>query len=788
MSSMVEKQDIHASSYPSVKGDEEKGASSGSSDEEKEGLAQESKDQINTDVISIEIDSDDLTFVEGNVEHMDNSPYPEVREVVPNSDDSTIEINHWRTWFLTTVFVLIFSGVNQFFSLRYPSLTINFLVAQVVSFPVGKFLAWVMPDIKFRYSWFNLNPGPYTIKEHGILTICVSLTASNAYATNILIAQTNFYNKDFGPGYEILLVWTSQILGYGLAGLTRRFVVEPAFAIWPQTLISVSLFETLHSGNVEKLVNGWTMSRYKFFSFAMLGSFVWYWFPGFIFKALSYFNFVLWGSKTRNNFVLNFIFGVSGGIGAIPVTFDYTQISQAMSGSVFATPWWVVTNTYASVFIFFILLLPILYFTNKFDAKYLPVISTSTFDRYQKKYNVTKILNDDFTIDYQKYKEYSPLFIPFSYLLSYALNFAAVVAILVHCALYHGKDIYMKLKDARHGGDDVHMRMYRKYRDVPDWWYAVLFVIFLGLSFAVVCGWDTGLPAWGLVIALMISFINFVPQGLLECITNQHVGLNIITEMVCGYIFPFRPMANVLFKLYGFIVMRQGLELSRDLKMGLYLKIAPRLLFAMQIYSTLWAGLVNVGIQRWMRFHIEDICSTSQENGYTCAGGRTIFNASIIWSIPKFLFSPGRRYNCFMWFFLIGLVCPFITYALHKKWPHKWYGKINSPVFFTGPGNIPPATPYNYSCYTALAFVIYYIKRRWPKWHAKYNFVLGAGVEAGVALAVVIIFLCVQFPMSSNHKSFTWWGNTVYKNTIDWKSTPLYKLESGKTFGPDTWW
>ncbi|KAH3671463.1 hypothetical protein WICMUC_004595 [Wickerhamomyces mucosus] len=743
-----------------------------------------------TEVHEIEIDSDDLSFIEGDVTVMNNSPYPEVREVVPNTDDPTININHWRTWFLTTIFVMIFSGVNQFFSLRYPSLTINFLVAQVIAFPVGKLLAATLPDIRFkRAPFFNLNPGPYTIKEHGILTICVSLTASNAYATNILIAQTNFYNKDFGAGYEVLLVWTSQALGYGLAGLTRRFVVEPAFAIWPQTLISISLFETLHSGKLDKaIVNGWSVSRYKFFVYAFLGSFGWYWFPGFIFKALSYFNFVLWSPHTRNNFVLNFIFGTSGGVGLIPITFDYTQISQAMSGSIFATPWWVITNTYASVFIFFVLILPILYFTNRFDAKYLPVISTSTFDHTQKKYDVNKILNKNFTINLEEYKAYSPLFIPFSYLLSYALNFAAVIAIFVHTGLYHGKDIYKKLKDSKHGGEDIHVRLYRNYKEVPDWWYGVLFVIMLGLSFAVVCGWDTGFPAWGLVVAILISVVNFVPQGLLECITNQHVGLNIITELVCGYILPYRPLANILFKLYGFIVMRQGLELSRDLKMGLYLKISPRLLFAMQIYSTLWAGCINVGIQRWMRFNIEDICSTSQSNGFICANGRTIFNASIIWSIPKYLFSPGQRYNPFMYFFLIGAVAPLITYFLHKRWPTRWFGKINAPVFFTGPGNIPPSTPYNYSCYFFLGFLLHQIKTRYQRWHAKYNFVLGAGVETGVAVAVVIIFLCVQYPMASKGKSWTWWGNSVYKDTIDYKGTPFYTLKKGETFGPDKWW
>ncbi|CAI6723059.1 ANL_collapsed_G0027780.mRNA.1.CDS.1 [Saccharomyces cerevisiae] len=85
-------------------------------------------------------------------------------------------------------------------------------------------------------------------------------------------------------GYQFLLVWTSQMIGYGAVGLTRRWVVNPASSIWPQTLISVSLFDLLHSRKVEKTVaNGWTMPRYRFFLIVLIGSFIWYWVPGFLF-------------------------------------------------------------------------------------------------------------------------------------------------------------------------------------------------------------------------------------------------------------------------------------------------------------------------------------------------------------------------------------------------------------------------------------------------------------------------------------------------------------------------
>lgn len=744
---------------------------------------------VDIEAVEKSLEHDDWLYHEGNVEELENSPYAEVRAAVSLNIDLNVKLNHWRTWTLTMIVVIVFSGVNQFFLLRYPSMTIGFIVAQVVSFPVGKLLAR-LPNYKpsFLPDFFQLNPGPYSKQEHALLTIVVSLTSSTSYAMNILIAQTNFYNQDLGVGYMILLVFSTQLLGYGAAGLTRRWIVYPASMIWPQTLVTTSLFNTLHSLEGDVLnrmnANGWTISRYRFFSYAAIFSFIFYWLPGYLFKALSYFNFICW--IWPNNIVVNQIFGVQSGLGLIPISFDWTQATQASTTSPLATPAWVAANTYAAVFIFYVLVLPCLYYTNTMYAKYMPMMSTTTYDNTAKKYNVTKVLTKALEFDKAGYESYSPLFVPFSYLLSYALSFAAVIAIFIHCYLYHGSDIFHKLRNQRHGGEDIHKRLMNNFKEAPDWWYLILLIISIVLSFVTICCFDTQLPWWGLIIALAITFVNFVPQGLLEGITNQHVGLNIITELVAGYIFPGKPLANMMVKLYGFIPMRQGLDFSRDLKIAQYMKIPPRLLFFLQIVGTLVAGLANVGVQQWMRFHIKDICTTTQSSGFTCANGRTIFNASIIWGAvgPAKLFSPGKRYNAFMYFFLIGLFAPFVTYFFHKRFPKHWISKINAPVFFTGPGNIPPSTIYNYSLYFIISFGFNHYIRKWYKaFHVKYTFILSAAIDSGVSIAAVIIFLCVSYPAGA----LSWWGNTVYNDTMDGDYAKYYTLGEGETFGPTTW-
>lgn len=750
----------------------------------------------NTTYVTTEALSDEepIYDIHGNV--LENSPYEEVRAAVPIKDDYTIRLNHWRTWFLTSLFVILFSAVNQFFSVRFPSLSVGFIVAQLASYPVGVALATLPPYQPLRKSdaalqehenswrsWFDLNPGAYSKKEHAVLTICVSLTASSAYAMNMLITQTNFYFQDFSVTYEILLVLTSQMLGYGAAGLTRRWIVYPGSMIWPETLVSTTLFNTIHGSKSKENANGWTISRTSFFALVMVLSFAWYWLPGLLFTGLSYFTIVCWIFPKHK--LVNQFFGYKSGLGLLPITFDWTQV-KAAGGSPLATPFWVTANMFGSVVIFFWICVPVLYYSNFWYSRYLPMLSTTTFDNTAQQYNVSRVLTDDMTLDEEAYSNYSPLLIPFSYTISYALNFAAVTAIFVHCALYHGKDIIQKLKDSKHGEEDVHKKLMARYREVPDWWYLVLFLVIFALSIVVVVLYDTQLTVWGLLISISISMVNFLPEGFLEAITNQHVGLNIVTELIGGYLFPGKPIANLMVKLYGFIPMRQGLDFSRDLKLAQYMKVPPVLLFYMQLYCTILAALVNVSVQCWMRFNIPDFCSPTQANGFVCANGQTIFSASIIWGAigPSKMFSPGRMYNAVLWFFLVGFFAPLLTYWLYRKFPKHWLGKLNAPVFFTGPGNIPPATGVNYAAFAVVGFTFnHFIKNRWHAWWRKYNYVLSAGLDSGVALASVAIFLCVTYPGGK----VDWWGNRVWKNTLDYNQTRFYTLAPGETFGPSTW-
>ena len=214
-----------------------------------------------------------------------DSPYPEVRAAVRNYDID-VPVNTVRAWVIGMFMVTLGSGMNMLFSLRSPSIVITAFVAQLVAYPIG--LGWdlIMPRRQFNtfgLKW-SLYPGPFNMKEHALITIMANVTFGSgaAYSTDTIVAQKGFYKQDFGWGFQILLTLGTQMIGYGYAGLLRKYLVWPASMIWPSNFVNTSLFYALHDHTPSDpaKANGWSVGRYRYFLYVFIGAFIWYWFPG----------------------------------------------------------------------------------------------------------------------------------------------------------------------------------------------------------------------------------------------------------------------------------------------------------------------------------------------------------------------------------------------------------------------------------------------------------------------------------------------------------------------------
>ena len=258
----------------------------------------------------------------------DNSQYPEVRASVQPTDNTALSINTPRMWILSVLFAIAGSATNLFFSLRYPSVAITPVIALVLVHPLG--IAWDLTlkqehDFDEMFVDGDLDPdsspdqpqpllsqlrrwlaqGRWNEKEHACVYISSNVSFGFAFATDVIVEQHKFYKQDVTILYQILLTISTQILGYAFAGLTRRYLVRPAAMIWPGTLMSTAMFTTMHK-NENKTANGWTISRYRFFIYIWAGAFGWYFLPGLLMPALSYFNVVTWFAP-KNVVVANLV-------------------------------------------------------------------------------------------------------------------------------------------------------------------------------------------------------------------------------------------------------------------------------------------------------------------------------------------------------------------------------------------------------------------------------------------------------------------------------------------------
>lgn len=131
------------------------------------------KDSLTVDISTRHNSTEPIVLNENENEQ---SPYEEVAANVSNKDDPTQLVLTFRSWFLGLAFTCILSFVNQFFWYRTSPLVIGVLVAQLLSHLLGKFMAKVLPRRTFQiFRWkFSLNPGPFTVKEHCIITTMAS--------------------------------------------------------------------------------------------------------------------------------------------------------------------------------------------------------------------------------------------------------------------------------------------------------------------------------------------------------------------------------------------------------------------------------------------------------------------------------------------------------------------------------------------------------------------------------------------------------------------------------------
>ncbi|KAK9352185.1 OPT oligopeptide transporter protein-domain-containing protein, partial [Lipomyces doorenjongii] len=201
--------------------------------------------------------------------------------------------------------------------------------------------------------------------------------------------------------------------------------------MWPTTLPTLALNRALVLKDERtETESGWKITRYRLFFYTFFGMFLYCWLPGYLFQALSTFNWMTWISP--NNFNLAAITGGSLGLGLNPIpTFDWNianniyPVCQSLISRV-------AIQQYIGAVIGFFFIIGI-YYSNTYYSGYIDINYNGCVDNTNNEYNISKILTNGL-LDNAKYQEYSPPYYSAGYLLVYGSSWLAVpLSILYPC-------------------------------------------------------------------------------------------------------------------------------------------------------------------------------------------------------------------------------------------------------------------------------------------------------------------------------------------------------------------
>ncbi|KNE72008.1 OPT family small oligopeptide transporter [Allomyces macrogynus ATCC 38327] len=675
--------------------------------------------------------------------------------MIPQKDDPSTPSLTWRVWFLGLMFCCILSAANQMFYYRTNSFIISAYVAVLLSYPLGVALARVVPRVHVPcgpLGSFNLNPGPFSVKEHVLIGIFGSTGAAGIYGTDNLAVQKEFYNLDIGPAWSILFLIATSVLGFGISGVSRKFLIRPSHMVWPSVLPSVALYGAFHGLNraeQKETAEGGKkgLSTLQFFFIAASCMFVYHLVgPGWISPLLSQLPLLCWIAPKGS--MAQYYGSTAGGVGILSFTLDWSYItSTAMS-----MPYWSACNLFVSYVIFQWILSPIAFSGNWWsDVLGIPLNNTKLTDKNGKKTSADALVDPHtHEIIQSLYEDKKPLYISPFFAWSYFGSMASFTSALSHTITFFGPDILRSFRTIRQGDDedDIHNRLMKAYPEVPDSWYYGFFCLTAILAIIVCHFSGIGMAWWATLLSMAVSIIGTIPIAIVLATSGVSLYMNVIAEFVYGLILPGNPVVMMAFKCLGVTVSTQCLTLLSDLKLGHYLKIPPRHVFYVQISSQFVAVIVsyltmvgwfnNPDHVQWLKVNGKGVEGVGKNWGAT--NTNVYYSASLIWGAigPIRFFFESVYSSLIITGLLLGLALPPILKLgsmVTDKIP--WH-LIQSPLLFQvgSPGIYQSAVLTSFGVSTLFQFYMYRYRRGW--W-TKYNYVLATALDVGVAIAALVV-------------------------------------------------
>lgn len=602
-----------------------------------------------------------------------------------------------------------------------------------------------------------------------------SAAATAAVATEILAAQKLYYNMDPNPGAAIFLVISSQLLGYGIAGLLRSVLVRPTKMIWPINIPVNTLLETLHRDKAE------TKVRLKVFYVIFSCIFVYEVIPEYMFPLLQ--GVSIFCLANQHSLTFTNLFGGSQGnegLGFLSLCFDWQYIAGLGS------PLWYPLQTLINALVGYLLCIVVfmsIYYGNIWNSQDFPFLSQLLYDSSSNatvfsEYNLTTILNSNNEIEYSALGAQGIPYLTGTYVAYLITSNAGLTATIVHMLLWNFEDIksgwsFLKPSNLRKlatpsnwifwkGGKtkeqrqadaladpelDPHYKlmMRNKYAEVPDFWFGITLVASFIIGLVCLYAIHSTLPWWGFIVSNIFAALFILFFGAQFGLTGFQFNQQPICQMLAGYLHPGKPLANMWFTVFSYNGVQQGQLLARDLKLAQMAHLSPKATFTAQISGCVIGAIFNYIMMQTIVNNQRDILTSVEGSNVWSGQNVQQYNTlAIAWSIAGDMFSVGARYQWVTLSYLWGFLVPLPMYFAYR-WT-KWWGfsYLNASMILWYMGWLFVGTNASITMYFALGILAqWFIRKRYPHLFVKYNYLVSAALDGGTQVIVFILSFAV---------------------------------------------
>ncbi|KAF8135498.1 OPT oligopeptide transporter protein-domain-containing protein [Boletus edulis] len=696
--------------------------------------------------------------------------------VISVLDDPSLNPWTFRAFFLG-IGLSAFGGVlAEIYYFKPQTVLVSLMFLAVVSYVLGVFMETFIPRLPYLM-W--LNPGPFNKKENAFAVIMASAAANSALGTEVLAVQRLYYNITPNAGASIFLLFSSQLLGYGIGGLMRPILLYPSKMLYPLVLPLLSMFDALFEGGQE------ARRKLKMFYYVFGAIAIWELFPEWIFPLLT--GLSVFCLANPNSPAFSRVFGGTNGnegLGLLSIGFDWQYISTGVN------PFTIPLKAQLSNFIGYILCMVVfvaVYYNNIWQAENFPFLSQLLFYQNGTLYNQTLILNSNFEVDPVLLAEQGLPWYASTWVVNLLATNMALGATFTHLLLWNFDDLraawdwanpravkewwttfnwkFWKNDGMRNRTEnkelDPHYLEMLKYPDAPNSWYFVTFVLSFVVALVVIYKTNSTLPWWGFLIAITLATLSILFFGVLYAITGLGFIIQPFVQMIGGFLHPGKPMANMYFVLYSYNTVTQAQLLLRDLKIAQYAKLPPRAAFTAQIIGTLIGAVLNYILMNSIIDNQREILLSIQGTNIWSGQQPQQYNSqAIAWGgLSHELFSAGQRYQWVPWAYLIGLFVPVPFWVAHRFWPKLRLDYLYTPVIVYFIGWLCVGINSSILSYFAVGFLSqWWLRTRYPRWFARYNYIIGAALDGGTQVMVFLLSFAVQGAAGTSHLFPSWWG------------------------------